>query len=255
MITKNHFLLFMMVLFGLHTRAQTPKHIKKDYTLFWKDQFKGKSLDASKWDIRGEGTKRHHATVSADAVFLDGKGHLILATLKKGDQYFIGHVGTQKTLLTTYGYFECRAKMNTQRGPHKAFWLQSPEVGKTDGDTAKNGTEIDIFEYHTNKGTDIVYHNLHWNGYGTEHKSEGIQVKQEGIEEGYHTFGLEWTPNSYIFYVDGKETWRTETAVSHRPQYMILSTELTGWGGDFSESDFPDYIYFDYVKVYKKKPY
>ena len=59
--------------------------------------------------------------------------------------------------------------------------------------------------------------------------------------------------NEYIFYVDGIETWRTNEAVSHRSEYMILSAELTGWGGDFSESLFPDEVTFDYVRVYQRK--
>ena len=41
-------------------------------------------------------------------------------------------------------------------------------------------------------------------------------------------------------------------AVSHIPDYMMLSAELSGWGGDFSESDFPDKVIFDYVRVYNK---
>jgi len=36
--------------------------------------------------------------------------------------------------------------------------------------------------------------------------------------EGWHTFGLSWKPDEYIFYVDGKETWRTKRAISHAPE-------------------------------------
>ena len=229
-----------------------PKHIRKNYELVWKDDFKGKQLDTTKWHHRSLG-RRHYGIVTPDASFLDGKGHLVIRTSKRDSIYSIGQIGTQNTYLTTYGYFECRAKLNKELGPHTAFWLQSPTVGNTSNNPKKYGTEIDIFEYHINKGTDKVYHNLHWNGYGEAHKSEGVVIKNSKINKGFHTFGLEWTKDEYIFYVDGKETWRTSTAVSQRPEYMILSAELTGWGGDFSKSNFPDDILFDYVKVYKKK--
>ena len=43
------------------------------------------------------------------------------------------------------------------------------------------------------------------------------------------------------------------TAVSQRSEYMILSTELTGWGGVFTSSTFPDNFTVDYVRVYKPK--
>lgn len=172
---------------------------------------------------------------------------------KKDSIYQIGQIGTQNTFLTKFRYFECSAKMNKELGPHVAFWLQSPSIHKEKNNPQKYGTEIDIFEYHTNGGDQFVYHNLHWNGYGKNHKSIGDKIKIEDINQGYHTFGLKWTENEYIFYVDGIETWRTTEAISHIPEYMILSAELSGWGGDFKKSEFPDKVFFDYVKVYKKK--
>jgi beta-glucanase (GH16 family) len=119
------------------------------------------------------------------------------------------------------------------------------------GDPAANGAEIDIFEYHR-RTPGIIYHTVHWGGYGDGHRQEGTEIPVRGIDTGFHTFGLEWTPAEYIFYVDGWETSRTSTAVSRRPQYMILSTELTGWGGDPAQSIFPDAVLFDYVRVFKR---
>jgi hypothetical protein len=51
--------------------------------------------------------------------------------------------------------------------------------------------------------------------------------------------------------VDGKETWRTDKGVSHRPEYMILSLEVGEWAGDISKAELPDHLYVDYVRVYK----
>jgi hypothetical protein len=39
----------------------------------------------------------------------------------------------------------------------------------------------------------------------------------------YHVFSVEWTPDEYIFRIDGKETWRTSQGISHQPEYPILS--------------------------------
>ena len=230
-----------------------PNHIRKDYKLVWSDEFDGNKLDTTKWDYRATGRKRGYGIVSEDNCYLDGEGHLVIKVTKKIGEYKIGQVGTQNKYLTTFGYFECRAKMNHELGPHMAFWLQSPTMGVENDNPAEDGTEIDIFEYHVNNGTNIVYHNLHWNGYGDKHKHVGTTVQVDGVDEGFHTFGLEWNENEYIFYVDGEETWRTSEAVSHRSEYMILSAELSGWGGDFSESLFPDQVTFDYVHVYKRK--
>lgn len=230
-----------------------PSHIRKEYKLVWSDEFDGTEIDQTKWNYRATGATRGYAVVAEDNCFLNGEGQLVIETRQDGEDYFVGQVGTQNTYLATYGYFECRAKMNDELGPHVAFWLQSPTYGQQIGNPAESGTEIDIFEYHVNKGVNVVYHNLHWDGYAADHQHAGTEVYIDGVEEGYHTFGLEWTPEEYIFYVDGEETWRSTEAVSQRSEYMILSAELTGWGGDFSHSNFPDPVVFDWVRVYQKK--
>ncbi len=38
---------------------------------------------------------------------------------------------------------------------------------------------------------------------------------------GWHTFGLWWKPDEYVFFVDGEETWRTNAGgVSQVPEFM-----------------------------------
>ena len=260
---KNLSYLFILLLFFSCANAQeeisegfentgTPAHIIRDFKLVWNDEFDGHVINTSKWNYRGEGTLRQHATVSRNTISVDGKGHAVIKVSKDSNgNYYVGQLGTQGIFETTYGYFECRAEMNKGLGPHVAFWLQSPTLGKT-GNPAIDGTEIDIFEYHR-KEPGTVHHNLHWDGYGENHKHTGKKIPYPVIDQGFHTFGVEWTAEEYIFYVNGKETWRTSTAVSKRSQYMILSTELTGWGGEPSKGTFPDSVRFDYVRVYKPK--
>lgn len=240
------------LMIGQFVHAQTPKHISEDFTMVWNDEFNGKSIDSSKWDFRDTGNKRVHGIVSQQNTYVDNKGFLVIEVTKTDSIYHIGQIGTQNKFLTQFGYFECRAKMNNELGPHVAFWLQSPTIHEAKNNPKDFGTEIDIFEYHVNDGTTNVYHNLHWNGYKKEHKQAGSTVQIDKIDSGFHVFGLEWNEKEYIFYVDGLETWRSTEAVSHIPEYMILSAELSGWGGDFTNSKFPDKVLFDYVRVYKK---
>ena len=229
-----------------------PEHLKDNFQMVWNDEFDGKAINPAKWNFRAEGTVRNYGTVSRQTISLDGKGYVSIKVTKDGNgKYYVGELGTQGIYETTYGYFECRARMNKQPGAHVAFWLQSTNLGKT-GDPAKDGTEIDIFEYHR-KTPDLVYHNLHWDGYGVNHKTTGQKVNSPEINSGFHLFGLEWNEKEYIFYVDGKETWRSSSAVSQCNEYLILSTELTGWGGDPASGIFPDEVIFDYVRVFQPK--
>jgi hypothetical protein len=65
------------------------------------------------------------------------------------------------------------------------------------------------------------------------------------------TFGLLWTPTEYVFYVDGKETWRTAAGgVCQVPLYIELSDEIGTWAGDIKKVLLPDEFLVDYIRGY-----
>jgi beta-glucanase (GH16 family) len=234
--------------------AETSGPPSADYKLAWSDEFEGKALDRTKWDYRQLGPRRKAINVK-DTVALDGKGHLVLTTRLVGKDIHTAMIGTQGKYETVFGYFECRVKMQTSHGHWSAFWLQSPTLGKTIGDVKVSGTEIDIYECFRVR-ENWVSSNLHWDGYGKHHKHVGSgRIKVPDLTKGYHTFGLEWTPEAYTFYADGKKRWRSGKAVSHAKEYIILSLEV----GPREErvvrkqADFSDSALFDYVRVYKKQ--
>lgn len=82
---------------------------KMGYKLVWEDNFRGKTLDTTKWTVRGVGP-RAIAYVSEEAVKVE-KGYLKLYALKKGDSLLGSAVGTQGKFMSKYGYYECRAKL------------------------------------------------------------------------------------------------------------------------------------------------
>ena len=220
-----------------------------DYKLVWSDDFDGQSLDLSKWGYRILG-QRGDAVLVEDCVSLDDDGHLVITTRKNGDQIETGMIGTEGKFETRFGYFEARMKFQTELGHWSAFWLQSSTMAKV-GDPEVNGTEIDIIEFFSTD-RQSMFSNIHWNGYGDEHKKVGSQYKEPALANGWHVVGLEWTPEEYIFFLNGKEVWRTTEAVSHTKQYIILSLEVRKWAGDISKAKLPDNLLIDYVRVYSK---
>ena len=58
----------------------------------------------------------------------------------------------------------------------------------------------------------------------------------------------------YKFFLDGKEVWSTDQAISNTRQYIVLSFEVQKWAGDISKAKLPDSMYVDYVRVYSKSP-
>lgn len=155
-----------------------------------------------------------------------------------------------------YGYFEIKAHLPSFNSGSPAFWLQSPSVGIENNNPSINGTEIDIMEYGKAAGQDSIFQSIIWNGYGANRKAISAHVNVPGVSSGYHTFGLEWTQKEYITFVDGVETARTDSAVSHRPEFLILSMLTGGFAGNPRNPNyiFPDYFNIDYIRIYTRRP-
>jgi alpha-L-fucosidase len=235
-----------------------------DYHLAWSDEFDGKSLDAAKWGQYSPGKRREAVNVS-EAVTLDGQGHLLITTSRhevddpaapggKRAEISTGMISTQGLFETTYGYFECRVKMQKEVGHWSAFWINTPTMGKPEKDPAVAGVEIDVIEYLRNgEYPDKAQHTIHWDHKTPSYQRDTKSVVMPEIGEGFHTFGCEWTPKALIFFDDGRETWRTTKAIPKRDQYMILSLEVGKWADDISKATLPDSLVVDYVRVYKKR--
>ncbi|MCE5340239.1 MAG: glycoside hydrolase family 16 protein [Planctomycetaceae bacterium] len=225
--------------------AQTITVNGKIYNLEWNDEFNGTKLDTSKWGYR-LGNRRTGFWVE-DAVRLDGKGNLNLVTYEKDGQHYSGAIETFKTYMTRYGYFEIRCKLNNKEGHWPSFWIQTPTFRKFQNDPGKGGAEIDIMEYWV-QSPEKIHNSVHWNGLDDELNTRTKASDIPNLNKGFHTIGLEWTPNEYIFYVDGKEIFRVEEGISHIEEFMILSDE---WPGEITKTKLPDKFIVDYVRVYK----
>ncbi len=218
----------------------------KTWKLVWNDEFDGTKLDESKWDVPEY--RRRGGWWSRKAISLDGKGRLVMSTLKEGDRFLDACIRTRGKYEHAFGYYVCRVQLQKQPGHWSAFWLYNDCVGKV-GDEGRDGTEIDIFEKPWLD--DRVQHALHWDGYGKAHKSKGFVARVPGVMDGFHTFSLWWSPEEYVFYVDGKETWRTrDGGVCQVPLYIKISDEIGDWAGDIRKATLPDAFLVDYVRVY-----
>ena len=217
----------------------------KKFRLVWHDEFDGRSLDSSKWEVP-EGRRRDGWWSRQAVVVRDG--HLMIRTIRQGDRFLDACVRTRGRFEHAFGYYVARVKFQKQPGHWSAFWLYNRSVPKI-GHEGRDGTEIDIMEKPWLD--DRVTMNLHWDGYGKQHRSAGTTVKVPGIMKGWHTFALWWKPDEYIFYIDRKEVWRTRAGgVCQVPLYIKLSDEIGRWAGDIRKAKLPDAFLVDYVRVY-----
>ena len=67
-------------------------------------------------------------------------------------------------------------------------------------------------------------------GYGKQFTRGGkVKYDLEKTADGWHYFGMDWKPDEYVFYCDGKEISRCNKHVSQVPQFILLTTEVQGW--------------------------
>jgi len=182
-------------------------------------------------------------------------GDLVLSVYRKAgisNKIFTGEILTLDSFLPRYGYFETtfNAKDCNGFGHWSAFWLHFQWQDKN-----TNGTEIDILEYITSQNR--IYQTLHW--YVTdEHFSSSKNFLLDNLDS-YHVFGLEWTPEELIFYVDGKVTRQLLKSEESRYvpsayQMVFYSMSAGTWGGNVADpsNDLPAYSRFAYCRVYQE---
>ena len=242
------------------------------YALAWSDEFDGTALDTTKWGYRQLGV-RNDATNVTTAVSVGG-GNLKITTYTDNGTHYTGMISTDTKYMPLYGYMEARIQFSDSPGEWSAFWLQSPTMS-TVGDPHTNGIEMDVVEHRARDSgnTDIsnqAVSNLHWDGYGVDHKSVGSGLRGSGLATGFHTYAVEWTPDVQRYYIDGAYLYSVANSTdtdpvpplapsSHRSEYFILSSEVhTGsWAGNIPTGGYGSLatsttvMTVDYVRCYQ----
>ena len=240
------------------------------FTLTWQDEFDGDALDSEKWGGHGfrEGAhKRRDGWWALETLEVrDGMLHIPSFYSEEGVAggpagYYSCGIDTRGRFEQQFGYFEVRCMLPKGQGLWSAFWLMPQAFGTTPED-GRTGAEIDVYEsaYHKDSWPkkNSVSSAVHYGGYGDNLHSQGVGrwLVLPKPYDTFHTYGLEWNQDEYIFYIDGRETGRSAFGgVSQNPEYLLLSVEhqLDGWAGDIRENSVMTDFVVDYVRVYQYK--
>lgn len=233
------------------------------YELKWRDEFEGTELDKTKWTYWEPGQRRHALNVPEAVTVADG--NLTITTYTEGNQHFTAMVTTEGLFEAHYGYYEARIQWADAPGTWSAFWSYSRNM-EDPNSHAVDGMEIDIVEHRATdeEGRPIpgkANFTLHWDGYEHRHNGAGFQTPDIGLDDGFHLYGLEWTPEAYRFFVNGQLYWETKGPISRHPQFLILSTEVESglWSSKTPEGGYGDRassnvkLVVDYVRFYEKR--
>jgi beta-glucanase (GH16 family) len=160
-----------------------------------------------------------------------------------------------------FGYFEIRARVDTQLGSWPAFW--------TLGNSGEwpDGGECDILEYYTGK----FLFNVAWWKTGDPRwvaRWDGEKVDLTDLPAGwlddFHIWAMEWNTNEVKLYLDEVliNYWDSsqddngggDTSVEgfQQPHYMLINQAIGGTaGGDTSGMVFPTTYEVDWVRIWQ----
>lgn len=269
---------FIGSIIGIPTSPRGEELDLSGYELIFKDDFNGNSINSENWSAHmdSDTTKTRHGGYwnSSLAEVKDGALHIYTKYLENGVNegdpagWYSAAFDTRGKFEQECGYFEVRAICPKGKGQWAAYWLLGDDMTNVDG-SGEDGAEIDILEsafYWKGLFKNAVSHCIHYDGYGEGHKS--TVARQYAVDgdpyNEYNTYGLMWTEEEYIFYINGVESYRTSYGKTPKvEQYMLLSVEVGGsdgnprlsWAGPAFDSQHDqdhvsDFI-VDYVKVYE----
>jgi len=147
----------------------------------------------------------------------------------------------------TYGFFEIRAKVPAGQGLWPAFWMLPSSHASL--------PEIDIMEVlgHDPTLLELHFHHVDTNG---EKQSAGREVATEDLSKGWHIYGVDWSPDRIVWYLDGQEVWRfsERETVPNVPMYLLINLAVGGsWPGNpDSTTPFPARFEIDYVRAWQR---
>lgn len=246
----------------------------EEWTIVWADEFDGSGIpDTSKWtfDIGdwgwGNGELQYYTEARPKNARLEN-GHLIIEAHKDdmGAAWTSARLTTRGKVAFTYGRIEFRAMVPAEKGNWAAGWtlgdsyideLSWPYCG-----------EIDILEsvgyqMDNETGNGIAHASAHCGAYYFKLGNQPTGTTPvENMNKEFHTYAIDWTPESIVASVDGVEYFTYDDTSNEltwpfdKPQNIILNLTMGGgWGGleGMDESVSTQKMTIDYVRVYEKR--
>ncbi len=262
----NRIILFFLIIFFF---ASFSNHAKKDdWKLVWSDEFNYNGLpDSTKWnyDVGGDGWGNNELEYYTKKNWKNARvmnGNLIIELRKEkmeNRNYTSARLITKGKGDWKYGKIEVRAKLPKGLGTWPAIWM----LGSTTPLKWPDDGEIDIME-HVGFDPGVIHGSIHCKKYNhVIHTQKTAITTVKDCMENFHVYGLEWDEKSITIYVDGNKyfTFTNEHTgydawPFNQPMHLLLNVAFGGnWGAakGIDDSNLPQQMLVDYVRVYQKK--
>ncbi|MEM9648852.1 MAG: glycoside hydrolase family 16 protein [Bacteroidota bacterium] len=173
----------------------------------------------------------------------------------EGASYTSARLLTKDLFEQKFGRFEARIRLPYGQGIWPAFWMLGADIDENPWPAAG---EIDIMEYRGQEPT-VLVGSVHGPGYsGGDAISKEFILENDRFDTGFHIFGIEWGPDYVNFYVDdflyNRITPEDVTGpwVFDKPFFILMNLAVGGSfvGAPNTETEFPQTMLVDYVRVY-----
>lgn len=249
-----------------------PTHSTK---LVWSDEFKGTSLDMSKWSFDTSRNRlgwynkelQYYAANRPENLRLEN-GKLIIELRKDPEaiskfadwgkqQYSSGKIVMRGKAAFNGGFVEVSAKLPCARGTWPAIWMLPEGEGPW-----PDGGEIDILEQ-VGSQPNVAHATLHTKLFNhVMHTGRGAEIPVPTACTAFHRYQLAWTPEAITIGVDDRAYMRVRNDQPggrgawpfDRPFYLILNLAM---GGDWAaakgidDAALPQRMEVDYVRVWQ----
>jgi len=265
--------------------VRSKKRPGKAWELVWSDEFDGEKLDPEKWSPNiwppRKVNDEDQAYTPREKNLRIENSNLVIEAHKEdyeGAQYTSGRVHTDGKGDFLYGRFEVRAKLPKGKGTWPAIWMLPSDPykysttcekgedwqGSSTCDAWPNSGEIDIME-HVGYQMGHIHGTVHNEAYyWARWEQRKGRILIDGVDEEFHVYALEWTPERidafvddthYFTYVNENSGWQVWPY--DQPFHVILNIAVGGmWGrsgGGIDDTIFPQQMHVDYVRVYRLK--
>ncbi len=240
--------------------------------LVWADEFEAGAIDEDSWNFQVLEAGRFNDewqryTSSSDNAYVEDDYLVIKAVHESDDhgldQYSSARLNTANKRVFKYGKIAARIKLPYGKGIWPAFWMLGANIDENGGDTPwPQSGEIDILELYGSKNEAVIEANIHYADASGSHASMGaiaFELEQGRFADAFHVFELEWDAERIAWSVDQQEfasipISSDELSEFHQEFFILLNIAVGGAhaGRPDATTDFPQYMYIDWVRVYQR---
>jgi len=154
-----------------------------------------------------------------------------------GKPYTSGMIQSNHHYVFRYGFAEIRAKVPTGPGLWSAFWLLPSDRSWP--------PEIDVMEIYGSQPT-VAAMTVHYGPNLVAHQS----FLGPNFSNGFHTFGVDWEPNSVSWYIDGVLRLHVGVSIA-APMYLLANLAINGVAPPTASTDFPSVMAIEWIRVWQ----